>query len=101
MNDLNTKYRELYALDVKAAYVLQFWNLKTTVSRINNLIANTQLVFCLMLQLGKRSTKVLLPGSPINFYGGVSVSYFFYKGINQELVFLLLYRLNFFSLSQF
>jgi hypothetical protein len=53
--------------------------LKTTVSRINNLIANMQLVFCLMLQLGKRSTKVLLPGSPINFYGGVSVSYFSIK----------------------
>jgi iron complex outermembrane receptor protein len=82
MNDSNTKYSESYTLlDVKAAYsftILEF--LKTTVSSgINNLLDRKYAASILpnATAFGNAAPRYYYPGSPINFYGGVSVSYFF------------------------
>jgi iron complex outermembrane receptor protein len=82
MNDANTKYSESYILlDVKAAYsftILEF--LKTTVSSgINNLLDRKYAASILpnATGFGSAAPRYYYPGSPIHFYGGVSVSYLF------------------------
>jgi iron complex outermembrane receptor protein len=69
--------------------------LKTTVSSgINNLLDRKYAASILPNATGFAAPRYYYPGSPINFYGGFRF-YFFYKGINQKLVFIV-YRLNLF-----
>jgi iron complex outermembrane receptor protein len=82
MNDANTKYSESYTLlDIKAAYsftVLRF--LKAELSTgINNLLDQKYAASILpnATAFGKAAPRYYYPGSPINFYGGISVSYLF------------------------
>ena len=82
MNDSNTKYSDGYALlDVKAAYsfrILKF--LKLTLSTgINNLLDRKYAANILpnAVGFGAAAPRYYYPGSPICFYGGVSVSYLF------------------------
>jgi iron complex outermembrane receptor protein len=82
MNDANTKYSESYTLlDIKAAYsftILQF--LKAELSTgINNLLDQKYAASILpnATGFGKAAPRYYYPGSPIHFYGGISVSYLF------------------------
>lgn len=82
MNDANTKYSEKYSLlDLKAAYsftILQF--LKATVSSgINNVLDRKYAASILpnATGFGNAAPRYYYPGSPIQFYGGLSVSYLF------------------------
>jgi iron complex outermembrane receptor protein len=82
MNDSNTKYSDGYALlDVKVAYsftILKF--LKSTLSTgINNLLDLKYAANILpnAVGFGAVAPRYYYPGSPICFYGGVSVSYLF------------------------
>jgi iron complex outermembrane receptor protein len=82
MNDSNTKYSESYTLlDIKASYsftILEF--LKTTLSSgINNLLDRKYAASILpnATSFGNATPRYYYPGSPISFYGGVSVSYLF------------------------
>ena len=82
MNDSNTKYSESYTLlDIKASYsftILEF--LKTTLSSgINNLLDRKYAASILpnATSFGNAAPRYYYPGSPISFYGGVSVSYLF------------------------
>jgi iron complex outermembrane receptor protein len=82
MNDANTKYSEKYSLlDLKAAYsftILQF--LKATVSSgINNVLDRKYAASILpnATGFGNAAPRYYYPGSPIQFYGGLSLSYLF------------------------
>ncbi|MGO4817106.1 TonB-dependent receptor family protein [Flavobacterium sp. W22_SRS_FP1] len=82
MNDSNTKFSESYALlDFKAAYsftILQF--LKATVSSgINNVLDRKYAASILpnAVGFGTAAPRYYYPGNPIQFYGGISVSYVF------------------------
>jgi iron complex outermembrane receptor protein len=82
MNDANTKYSEKYSLlDLEAAYsftILQF--LKATVSSgINNVLDRKYAASILpnATGFGNAAPRYYYPGSPIQFYGGLSVSYLF------------------------
>ena len=82
MNDSNTKYSDGFSLlDVKAAYsftILKF--LKSTLSTgINNLLDRKYAANILpnAVGFGAAAPRYYYPGSPICFYGGVSVSYLF------------------------
>jgi iron complex outermembrane receptor protein len=82
MNDANTKYSENYTLlDIKAAYSFTFLRfLKTELSSgINNLLDQkyTASILPNAIGFGTAAPRYYYPGSPINFYGGISVSYIF------------------------
>jgi iron complex outermembrane receptor protein len=82
MNDSNTKYSESYTLlDVKAAYSFTILKLlKATVSSgINNILDSKYAASILpnATGFGNAAPRYYYPGSPISFYGGVSVSYLF------------------------
>ena len=82
MNDSNTKYSDGYALlDVKAAYsftILQF--LKATLSSGINNVLNRKYAASILpnaVGFGNVAPRYYYPGNPIQFYGGISVSYLF------------------------
>ncbi len=82
MNDNNTKYSDSYTLlDVKAIYsftILKF--LKSTISTgMNNLLDRKYAASILpnAIGFGAVAPRYFYPGNPINFYGGISISYLF------------------------
>lgn len=82
MNDSNTKYSEGYSLlDVKATYSFTILKvLKSTLSSgINNVLDRKYAASILpnATGFGNAAPRYYYPGSPIQFYGGVSVSYLF------------------------
>jgi iron complex outermembrane receptor protein len=82
MNDSNIKYSAAYVLlDIKAAYsftILRFLKAELS-SGINNLLDQKYAASILpnAIGFGKAAPRYYYPGSPINFYGGISVSYLF------------------------
>lgn len=82
MNDSNTKYSESYSLlDIKAAYSFTLLKvLKATVSSgINNVLDRKYAASILpnATAFGNAAPRYYYPGSPIQFYGGLSVTYLF------------------------
>lgn len=82
MNDSNTKYSDGYVLlDVKVAYsftILQF--LKATLSSGINNVLNRKYAASILpnaVGFGNVAPRYYYPGNPIQFYGGISVSYLF------------------------
>jgi iron complex outermembrane receptor protein len=82
MNDSNIKYSAAYVLlDIKAAYsftILRFLKAELS-SGINNLLDQKYAASIVpnAIGFGKAAPRYYYPGSPINFYGGISVSYLF------------------------
>jgi iron complex outermembrane receptor protein len=82
INDSNTKYNEAYSLlDIKAAYSFAILKvLKATLSSgINNVLDRKYAASILpnATAFGNATPRYYYPGSPIQFYGGISVSYLF------------------------
>ncbi|EIA10030.1 TonB-dependent receptor family protein [Flavobacterium frigoris] len=82
MNDSNTKYSESYSLlDIKVAYSCTLLKvLKATVSSgINNVLDRKYAASILpnATAFGNAAPRYYYPGSPIQFYGGLSVTYLF------------------------
>lgn len=82
MNDSNTKYSEAYSLlDIKAAYSFTILKvIKATLSSgINNVLDRKYAASILpnATAFGTAAPRYYYPGSPIQFYGGISVSYLF------------------------
>ena len=82
MNDSNTKYSEAYSvLDIKTTYLFTILKvLKTELSAgINNALNEKYAASILpnAPRFGAAPPRYYYPGNPINYYGGISVSYVF------------------------
>lgn len=86
MNDQNSKYSDSYSLlDIKGTYTFKIHKfIKTELTTgINNAI-NTQYAASILpnaVSFGSVPPRYYYPGNPRNFYGGISVSYIFPKGL--------------------
>lgn len=82
MNDANTKYTDSYSLlDVKTTYVFKVLNyLRTEFSAGVNNALNTKYASSIVpnaIGFGSASPRYYYPGIPVNYYGGISISYLF------------------------
>lgn len=80
MNDASTKYSEAYSLlDIKATYtftILKFLRTELNVG-VNNLLDEKYAASVLpnAVAFGTAQPRYFYPGTPVNYYGGFSISY--------------------------
>lgn len=82
MNDANTKYTDSFALlNFKTAYAFTILkNLKTEVNAGVNNALNEKYAASILpnaVGFGGLSPRYYYPGNPVNYYGGIAITYFF------------------------
>lgn len=82
MNDANTKYTEAYALlDIKTSYTFKLLKvLKTELNAGVNNALNEKYAASIVpnaLGFGSAPPRFYYPGNPVNYYGGISLTYLF------------------------